>query len=171
MKKFNLFLLLVIAPLIFTGCTEEEKKELETDISKEIKIDDTGASLVCTTDHDYTELNYVIGSKYVVFAEDDNKVTKIVSKEIINSTDQTILDDFENYLNENHNVAIQYGGYTYDVKREEEQVISNVTIDYSEFDIVKFAKENDSVEDDIKEMTVDELEKQYISLGAECKRK
>jgi len=171
MKKINLLLLLVISTLIFTGCAEEKKKELKTDISKDIKIDDTGASLVCTTDHDYTELNYVIGSKYVVFAEENNKVTKIISKEIIESTDQTILDDFERYLNENHNAALQYGGYTYDIKREDDKITSSVNIDYNEFDIAKFAKENESVEQDITVMTVDELEKQYISLGAECKRK
>lgn len=170
MKKKNLCLLLILACVfIITGC-EEEKIELETNISESIDIDDTGATLICTTDYDYTELNYVIGSKYVVFAE-DNKVTKIVSREIITSSDVTKLDDFENYLNENHNTAIQYGGYTYDVKREDDKVISDVTIDYSDFDIKKFADDNDTVDKNTQELTVDSVEKQYISLGAECKRK
>lgn len=164
------YLLLIITCIFITGCEDTKKVELETNISESIDIESTGAALVCTTDYDYTELEYVIGSKYVVFAEDD-KVTKIVSREIIVANDSTKLDDFESYLNENHDAAIQYGGYTSDVKREDNKVISDVTIDYSEFDVKKFAEDNEAVDSDMTKLSVDDIEKQYVSLGAKCTRK
>ncbi len=171
MKRKILHLLLIVINIcILTGCDDTPKKELETNISESIKIDDNGASLVCTTDYDYTELQYVLGSKYVVFADDKGKVTKVVSREIISSTDETKLDEFENYLNENHTAALQYNGYSYDVKRENQQVVSDVTINYDEFDIKKFASENEGANID-GELTIDSIEKKYVSLGAKCERK
>lgn len=169
-RKILCLLLIVINISILTGCDETPEQKLETNISDNINIDDNGAALVCTTDYDYTELKYVLGSKYVVFADDKGKVTKVVSREIISSTDETKLDEFESYLNENHTAALQYNGYTYDVKREDNQVISDVTIDYEEFDIKKFAEENENANID-GELTVDSIETKYVSLGAKCERK
>lgn len=171
MKRKFLYLLLIIINIgILTGCDNTEETELETNISEKISIDDNGASLVCTTDYDYTELKYVLGSKYVVFADDKGKVTKVVSKEIILSTDEAKLDEFENYLNENHTAALQYNGYSYNVKREKQQVVSDVTIDYNEFDIKKFASDNEGANID-GDLTVDSIETKYVSLGAKCERK
>lgn len=171
MKKRKILALLVICIILVTGCGETKKKELETSISKSINIDEKGAALVCTTDYDYNELNYVIGSKYVVFADKDNKVTKISSKEVIVSTDESKLDEFENYLKENHEAASQYNGYIYDVKREKEKVTSSVTIDYSEFDLEEFASENKDLGKEDMEFTIDSIEAKYVSLGATCSRK
>lgn len=170
MKKKILSMVMVIIFLLITGCKEKQIKELSTSISKDINIKEDGAKLICTTDYDYTELNYTLGSKYVVFADEDGKVTKIISEEIIESTDESKLEEFESYLNKNHDVAVQYKGYTYDVKKEDNKVISDVTIDYSEFDAKKFISEND-LEDSIKELTIDSIEKKYIALGATCNKK
>ena len=74
MKK--LLLSITLASCLFlTGCGEK-KVELEKNISDSIKIDEKDAALVCVSDYDYTELEYVIGSKYVVWADKDKKVTK-----------------------------------------------------------------------------------------------
>jgi len=170
MKKKILSIIIILLCIFTVGCEEKEKKELEKNISETIDIDDNGASLVCTTDIDYSEYDYTLGSKYVVFADNDGKVTKIVSSEIINSNDKAKLDEFEEYLNKNHEVAGKYNGYKYDIKKENKKVISNVSIDYSEFDIKSFIKENNITNMD-ENLTVDSVEKQYVSLGAECNRK
>ena len=168
MKKI-LTTIMVTSLIVLTGCNETNKEELETEISKSIKIDETGAKLVCTTDYDYTDLNYVLGSKYVVYADENNKITKIISKEVISSYDTDKLDEFETYLNQNHSTAVQYNGYDYNIDRETNKVTSTVEINYNEFDIDKFYE--DSGEKEKPNLTLDEVEKKYVSLGAECKRK
>lgn len=170
MKKKLLSFIFVLTCILLTGCEDTSKKELNTNLSETITIDDNGAALVCTTDIDYTEYDYTLGSKYVVFANEDGKVTKIMSSEIINSNDSAKLDEFEDYLNKNHSAAIQYSGYNYDIKRDGNKVISTVSIDYEEFDLKTFIKDNEITNQE-EILTVDSVEKQYVSLGAECNRK
>lgn len=168
--KRKLILVLLMSIFLVTGC-EEKKIELTKNLSSTIDIDDKDAKLVCTTDYDYTELDYVIGSKYVVFADNDGNVTKVVSREIIESNDQEKLDQFEEYLNENHTAASEYNGYEPKVVRTANRVTSDVTIDYEQFDMEKFVEDNVEVGKDIKVMTIDKIEKQYVSLGATCEKK
>ena len=170
MRKRILSIAIILLCIFTVGCEEKDVKDLEKNLSDTIKIDDNGASLVCTTDIDYSEYDYTLGSKYVIFADSEGKVTKIISSEIINSNDKSKLDEFEEYLNKNHEVAEKYNGYKYEISKESKKVISNVTIDYSQFDLKTFIKENNiSNMDEV--LTVDAVEKQYISLGAECNRK
>lgn len=172
MKQKYLILPIVFIGIIFlTGCNEKKETKLETDISSTINIDDKDAKLVCTTDYDYTELKYVIGSKYVVFADDDKKVTKVISEEIIQSNDEDKLNEFEEYLNTNHNAATQYDGYSYKVDRKDNKVISDVTIDYSKFNFKQFAEDNKDSNAMTEAPTLDSIESEYVSLGATCKRK
>ena len=168
MKKI-LSIVMLTTCILLTGCGEQAKKELDTNLSKSIKINEEGAKLVCTTDYDYTNLNYVLGSKYVVFADSNNKVTKVISKEIIQSYDEDKLKEFEDYLTQNHSAAVQYNGYDYNIEKKKNKVISTVEIDYTEFDIKKFYEDNEKKAD--TNLTIDSMEKQYVSLGAECKRK
>ena len=168
MKKI-ISILVIISLILLTGCGKDKKEKLDTNLSSSIKIDDTDAKLICTTDYDYTDLNYVIGSKYVVFADKDNKVTKVISKEVIQSNDKDKLKEFEEYLNQNHSAAVQYNGYDFNVEKESNKIISTVEINYNEFDIKKFYEDNE--ESANTNLTIDSMEKQYVSLGAECKRK
>lgn len=168
MKKI-FSILMFTSFILLTGCGETTKKELETNLSRSLKINDEGAKLVCTTDYDYTDLNYVLGSKYVVFADDNGKVTKVIAKEMIQSYDSDKLKEFEDYLVQNHSAAVQYNGYDYNIDKEANKIISTVEINYNEFDIKKFYEDNEEKAD--TNLTVDGMEKQYVSLGAECKRK
>ena len=169
MKRKIVFI--IIGILILTGCETTSNKKLTKNISETININEDGSKLICSTDYDYEDLGYVIGSKYVVWADDENKVTKVVSREIIESNDSSKLDEFEEYLNENHSTAQSYGGYTYNLKRENNRVTSEVTIDYAEFDMKKFAEENKDAGKEDETLTIDSIEAKYVSLGAECKRK
>ena len=168
MKK--MLSILMLSSLIFlTACGEKVKVKLDTNLSQSIRINEEGAKLVCTTDYDYTDLNYTLGSKYVVFADDNDKVTKVIAKEIIQSNDDDKLKEFEEYLVQNHSAAVQYNGYDYNIDKENNKVISTVEIDYKEFDIKKFYEDNEEKAD--ANLTLDSIEKQYVTLGAECKRK
>ena len=170
MKKY-ISLLLIVGLVLLTGCETTSNKALTKDISSTIEIEDEGAKLICTTDYDYEDLGYVIGSKYVVWVDKDQKVTKITSREVIESNDSSKLDEFEEYLKTNHTTAQSYGGYTYNLDRKNNRVTSDVTIDYNEFDTTKFAEDNKDVGKDDTTLTLDSIEAKYVSLGAECKRK
>lgn len=167
MKKNIIILLFVIC--LLTGCEDGKKKQLDKNLSSSIAIEnEENAALICTMDYDYSDLNYVLGSKYVVFGK-DNKIDKIVSKEIISSYEKDKLDQFEDYYNQNHNTAANYNGYEYDLKRTDNSITSTVSIDYNEFDLKKFLSDNES-NDSIKDYTIEGVEKKYVSLGAECKK-
>lgn len=168
MKKLYLSIL-AVSLLVITGCEEKKEKKLDKNISENIKIDgEEEADLVCTSDYDYSDLDYVIGSKYIVFG-DSKKVTKVSSVEIITSNDKKRLDSFEDYYNQNHDIAAKYNGYTSDVSREKDRVISKVNIDYNEFDLKKFYEENET--NNKETLTIDSIKKKYESLGATCKKK
>ena len=97
MKKKLLTVLLIMIGITLSGC-EKTETDLNTKLSETITMDDSGAKLVCTTDIDHTEYKYTLGSKYIVFADKDGKVTKIISSEIINSTDENKLKEFDCYF-------------------------------------------------------------------------
>ena len=168
MKKLCISIL-AISLFIITGCEEKKEKELEKNISETIKIDgEDEADLVCNSDYDYSDLDYVIGSKYIVFG-DKKSVSKVSSVEIISSNDKKRLDSFEDYYNQNHDIAAKYNGYTSEVNRENKRIVSKVTIDYNEFDLKKFYEENETENKD--DLTIDSIKKKYESLGATCKKK
>lgn len=168
MKK-KIFILLFICLFVLTGCKEQEKKLLPTDLSENIEIDDKDAKLVCTADYDYNDLHYVAGAKYVVFADKDNKITKIISREVTKSTDKSILNNAEALYQENIDKVESYGGYSYEINKDKDSITVDVTIDYTEFNIKKYKEDNKS--DISDEPTVDELYKSYVSLGLKCEKK
>ncbi len=169
MKKLTK-IAIVFSLFLLVGCGEK-KVELEKNISSTIDIDDKEAKMVCYADYDYSELDYVMGAKYAVFADGENKVTKVISREIIESNDGAKLDEFETYMSENHDAAKKYGGYDSNIARSSNRVTSDVTIDYTYFDMEQFTEDNKG-NDKVKiELTLDSLESQYVSLGATCERK
>ncbi len=168
MKK-KILILLFICICTLTGCGKKEKELLPTDLSKNIKIDEKDAKIVCTADYDYNDLHYVTGAKYVVFADKDNRVTKIVSREITKSTDKSILNNAETLYQDNIDKMESYGGYSYNIDRNKDSITVDMTIDYAEFNIKKFKEDTKSDIND--EPTIDEIYKSYVSLGLKCEKK
>lgn len=168
MKK-KILMILFICIFILTGCNKKEDELLPTELSKDIDIDEKGAKLVCTADYDYNDLHYVTGAKYAVFGDKDNKVTKIISREITKSKDKSILNNAETLYQENIDKIESYGGYTYNINKDKDSITVDVTIDYTDFNIKKYKEDNKSDLSD--EPTIDEIYKSYVSLGVKCEKK
>lgn len=65
-----------------------------------------------------------------------------------------------------------YGGYDYDVKKEDGSVTADVTIDYEKLNLEKLAKDDPSMAkllNDDKKLEKDNLQSIYEQLGSECK--
>lgn len=173
MKKKIILLLLL---LCLTGCgntTENISENNEIELSKTIEIDDTGASLVCTNDTIYEEENYSIGSKYVIYLNNDNFVTRINSVEIIETNDQEKLSYFESYLNNNYSKISAYSGYEYDINIENNHLISNVNINYEEFNLESYAVDYPEIEKFLTDNKIskDKLIEHFSSLDIKCEKK
>lgn len=168
MKK-KILMLLIICICLLTGCGEKEEKLLDTDISNNIDLDEKDAKMVCTADYDYNDLHYVTGAKYVVFADKDNKVTKIVSREVTKSNDKSILNNAESLYQDNINKIESYGGYSYEINKDKNTLTVDVTIDYTNFNIKQYKEDNKT--DISEEPTIDEIYKSYVSLGVKCEKK
>ena len=66
----------------------------------------------------------------------------------------------------------KYGGYSYNITKTDDTVISEVTIDYTKMDIEKFIEDNEAVKayvNDDNQLTVEGVKKMYKSIGATCK--
>ena len=126
----------------------------------------------CTKNNDQGASGYTINSTYEIVSSGD-KVSKVEIEEVITSKNNTTLAYFEDRLKTQYeNQNKKYKGYTVKTKTEKGKTIVNVTIDYSKFDVEKFANDNDIIKSDIKKskkMTSDIAKKYYESLGTTCK--
>ena len=126
----------------------------------------------CTKNNDQGASGYTINSTYEIVSSGD-KVSKVEIEEVITSKNNTTLAYFEDRLKKQYeDQNKKYKGYTVKTKTEKGKTIVNVTIDYSKFDVEKFANDNDIIKSDIKKsknMTSDIAKKYYESLGTTCK--
>ena len=176
MKKILLVGILMMS-IILTGC-EKDKKEptekLDENISDTIEIENSDdAKLICTSDNVHDDYNYSIGATYVVWADDDNKITKIVSREIFTSTDDDMVDEYKEFKEEDEKIPLTYDGYETKITKKDKQIITDTTIDYSKFDLKKFVEDNklDVNFDSEKELQLDNVEARYVTLGCVCEKK
>lgn len=170
MKK--IFILLSIV-LVLTGCTTAKKKEeKKEDILDDIQIDDSLANYVCTINNEDNKEYKLIG-KYVIYL-DNNDVTNINSVEIIESDNNNTLDYFESYYLSNYDKIANYGGYEYNIDKEEDKLIINVKINYNEFNIESYVTDYpDSISifsEDFK-LKEDKLLEKYEKQNIICEKK
>lgn len=174
MKVFIKYLSISLCILFITGCGTKEEKEtkLPTNLVEEIKIDTTGSAAVCTAEYDYSDTQgYATGSKFAIFADENEIVTKIITQEIVVSNDNDILDIFQDSLERNYSTFSQYGGYDYEITIDGNKLISNVTIDYTKADLKTMASDNESLKiylNDDNKFTLNSVKSMYMSSGAEC---
>lgn len=161
---------------LITGCNDKKvEKELNKNISNDIELSEEGAAAVCTADFDYTKTNgFVTGSKFIIYTDNNNIVTKVVTQEIAESNDESVLEIFKDSVEENYSVANQYGGYTYNIQTKGNRLTITTTIDYSILDMEKMATDNEELKvylnKDYK-FTLTQLQAMYTVVGAECKTK
>ena len=154
MKK--IFQLIAISSLflLLSGCAEE-KEVLKT----------------CTLTSNNTIQGYKMENEYKVYAKGDAAL-KVVTTEIVTSDNDEILDYLEEYINTTYTALDEnYGGYEFDVKRENGKVIAETTIDYSKMDLKQYVKDNPVMKSYVNsddELLVDGIINLYKSSGATC---
>ena len=125
----------------------------------------------CTLKSDQSASGYTLDSTYDIYSKDD-VVTKVVTKEVVNSENTTIIAYFEKTLKDQYeNANKKYGGYTVDVKKEDKKVISSVTIDYNKVDLASYVKDNTAMKSYVNKdnkLTLKGAKSLYESLGASC---
>ncbi len=154
MKRLAKIIFISISILLLSGCGS---KKLTTK---------------CTLDSDQSASGYKLESVYNIYST-NGIVDSVKTKEVVTSKNNTILSYFENILKSQYTKAGKaYGGYTFNVKKEDDKVTSEVTIDYNKMDLSKFVRDNASMKSYVNKsnkITLDGAKKIYESLGATCK--
>lgn len=126
--------------------------------------------VVCHMKSDQSRNGYVLETNYTINAKGDY-VEDVLIIETITSSNETILDKFEKQLTEQYGSNKKnYKGYTYEVKVEKDKLKTNVKIDYNQFDLDKFIKDNVAMKDytEDNKFTLDGAIRLYESTGAKC---
>lgn len=155
MKKYVKVILVASILVVLTGC-ESDKEEIINH---------------CTLNSNNTTNGYKLASEYDVYSV-DGEVNKVVTKEVVTSESQEILDYFETYLEQTYKAQNEtYGGTTNKVINENGTVTSTTTIDYNKMDLNKYVEENTALSsyvNDNNKLKTDGIISIYESMGAVC---
>jgi len=127
-------------------------------------------SFSCTLHSDQNKNGYVLDTKYEITYKKDI-VQTVHIKETIKSENEETLSKYEKQWKDQYSYNKKtFGGYTYKVKKEEGQVVSDVTIDYNDMNLGKFIRFNAAMEEYTKDekLTVEGIKKMYEKSGAFC---
>lgn len=158
MKKFLSILMVSIVALTLTGCAKGDSKE-ETKLVK-----------TCTLTS--TDSDYKVESEYKVYGS-GKTVDNVVTVETVTSDDSDILDYLEEYSNETYsNMNQTYGGYTFTTDRQDNKLITTVTIDYHKMNMDKFVSDNSAMKKFVNsdnKILIEGIVSLYKTMGATCK--
>lgn len=124
----------------------------------------------CYNTIDQGASGYRINTKYKINSTND-VVKKVEITDTIISSNNTILAYLEKqYKNLYEEQNKKYGGYTVSTEKKKEEVIVKVTIDYSDVDLKKLAKDNPSIAKKVKnnKLSLTDAKSIYTNLGATC---
>ena len=128
-------------------------------------------TLTCTLHKKDVINNYELNSTYKVYAKGD-AVNKVETTEIVTSDSATVIDYFEETLNSTYKAMNDaYGGYDYEITKEEGKVTSITIINYNELNLNQLANDDASMKlilNDNNQVTVNGLTSLYQQMGAEC---
>ena len=147
MKK----IFLPIFVLFLVGCSKNEYITCNIDIHNKIE-------------------NYNMNGVYKIYYK-DNFVTSIEKKETYISSDETMIDYFNESNNlEYYNLSDLYGGVSYEINSDETSVNLDVNINLELLDIKKMVKDNKIDKDYVmsNKLTKSGMVKFYESKGAIC---
>lgn len=174
MSKIIKYFSIILCLFLLVGCNKETEKEktLPTNMIEKIELDTKDAAAVCTAEENYSDTEgYVTASKMAIYADENGIVTKIVSQERVYSYDKAILEILQEGIERNYSASSQYGGYDYEVKIEGNELISNVTIDYTEMDLKSMANDLEELKvylNENNQFTLDSVKSMYIVAEAKC---
>jgi len=156
MKKIAVVLPILGIGLLLTGCNTDETLETKT-------ID-------CTLSTNDVINEYELKSIYKINYQGDY-VVSVDTKEVITSEDTTVLDYFEATLKDTYSKTSEaYGGYDYQVVKDEGKVTSTVKIDYNKMDLEKFITDQPTLKSYVKDnkLLVTGVKSMYETMGATC---
>lgn len=160
MKK-GLFLLSLL--FLLTGCGEETKEDVIQEVPKQ-------ATVHCELSSRDVINGYETTAEYTIYYTGDY-VDKVDTVETIISDSTEILDTMEAYINTTYDsMNNAYGEYTYEVKKEDGKVISNVEIDYTEMDLDQYVTDQPLMANYVKDgkFLLDGIVEIYEDTGATC---
>ena len=172
MKK--LFVLL-FGMLMLTGCFFEndnvnDDKNNSDEIKEQENINDKSGSITCSLYSKDVVNNYELTSTYTINYTGEF-VDSVNTKEVVDSDVSSILDILEETLNSTYSVSNDtYGGYTYKITRSDNEIISDVFIDYKKMDLEQFVTDQPVLKSYVKDgkLTVEGIKSIYTSMGATC---
>ena len=156
-------LLLLSLLVLLTGCGEETKEDVIQEVPKQATVHCELSSRDVINDYETT-------AEYTIYYTGDY-VDKVDTVETIISDSTEILDTMEAYINTTYDsMNNAYGGYTYEVKKEDGKVISNVEIDYTEMDLDSYVTDQPLMANYVKDgkFLLDGIVEIYEATGATC---
>ena len=154
MKKKILLVLLLVFAITLTGCGESSGN----------KPKDGEKEAVCTLKNSTSQGS--VNSTFTIYYKDGY----VHSKEVIESDSKEFLEALKEQVEQTYASVSKYGGYDYSVKLSGNKVTSTVTIDYSEMDMEKYAKDVPGIKQYLTngKYTLEGAKKVYIEMGATC---
>lgn len=155
MKRCLKFLSLMIVVVFISGCGNDKE-----------------VTKTCTLTSTDKAKNLKLETEYKVYGK-GKTADKVVTTEIITTDDEDTLNYYKEYLEKTYSAANKaYGGYTINVTKEDNKVVSETTIDYNKMNLKDFVKDNSIMKnyvDKNNKMLIDGLVSTYEALGATCK--
>lgn len=156
MKYIRIFSIFFII-ILFTGCSNNSKSSEKV--------------ITCSLSTVNKNNNYELNATYKIYANNDI-VNKVITEEIITSSNDEILNYFQEYLNKTYKESNEkYSGYDYKVTKKNNKVTSSVKIDYNKMDLEKSVSDSKELKAYVNKdnkMTVDGIKNIYTSMGAVC---
>ncbi len=113
---------------------------------------------------------YETTSKFAIYYTGDY-VDKVETVETVTSESEDFLDNMEEYINSTYDAMNSaYGGYSYEVIREDGSIVSNVVIDYSKMDLELYITDQPTMSNYVEndKFLVEGIVDIYEEAGATC---
>lgn len=155
MKNILKFLAIFSLVIILAGCTSKTDEKV----------------VKCTLNQNNVAQKYEIKSVYNIYT-DGSVVNKVKTTEEVISDNSSILDYFENYTNTMYkNMNDAYGGYDFNITKEDGKLISVTKINYLKLDRKKLAKDQPTMKSYMNDdymLTLEGIKSMYEQMGATC---
>ena len=126
----------------------------------------------CSSVSDQTVNGYKITTNYNIYSRWKN-VKRVEITQIIESSDDQILKKFESNLKKQYkSYNAMYNGYKYKFSRKNGKLNVYLTINYEDFQMKKFLKDNEAMKKYVNqknELTLDGAVSMYKASGVICK--
>lgn len=114
MKKYFKVLLVLLVAILLVGCSSNSEKDNNNDNNTnqtEDNGDENDEVIVrkCTLSQEVSAQGYTLNSTYEIHAK-GQVVEKVITKEIVNSSDQVVLNYFQEQLEKTYNTASEAYG-------------------------------------------------------------